>query len=212
MRIYIIRHGETDLNVKGVLQGWVDEPLNENGASLARITGEGLRSVRFDGCFSSPLKRAAETARIVLEASGNPLPIRFDDRLREICFGVAEGRHRSTLGERGRLFFEDPFRYDPFPDGETIRQVCARTQGFLKELLLRDDGGTYLVSTHGCALRAMLNFLYEDPADFWHVHVPYNCAVSIVEGRDGQGRLAEDDVIYYDRSLIVDRYAHQKTP
>ena len=207
MLIYIIRHGETDLNVKGVLQGWVDEPLNESGMRLARITGEKMESVRFDGCFSSPLKRAAETARIVLEASGNDLPIRYDDRLREISFGVAEGRHRSTLGEQGLRFFEEPFRYEPFPGGESIRQVCARTQSFLKELLMRDDGKTYLLSTHGCALRAMLNYLYEDPSDFWHMHVPYNCAVSIVEGRNGQGRLIGDDVIYYDRSQIVDRYA-----
>ena len=207
MLIYIIRHGETDLNVKGVLQGWVDEPLNESGMRLARITGKKMESVRFDGCFSSPLKRAAETARIVLEASGNDLPIRYDDRLREISFGEAEGRRRSTLGEQGRRFFEEPFRYEPFPGGESIRQVCARTQSFLKELLLRDDGKTYLLSTHGCALRAMLNYLYEDPSDFWHMHVPYNCAVSIVEGRNGQGRLVGDDVIYYDRSRIVDRYA-----
>ncbi len=207
MLIYIIRHGETDLNVKGVLQGWVDEPLNESGMRLARITGEKMVGIRFDGCFSSPLQRAAETARIVLEASGNDLPIQYDDRLREISFGEAEGRHRSTLGEQGRRFFEEPFRYEPFPGGESIRQVCARTQSFLKELLLRDDGKTYLLSTHGCALRAMLNYLYEDPSDFWHVHVPYNCAVSIVEGRNGQGRLIGDDVIYYDRSQIVDRYA-----
>lgn len=207
MLIYIIRHGETDLNVKGVLQGWVDEPLNESGMRLARITGKKMESVRFDGCFSSPLKRAADTARIVLEASENDLPIRYDDRLREISFGVAEGRRRSTLGEQGRRFFEEPFRYEPFPGGESIRQVCARTQGFLKELLMRDDGKTYLLSTHGCALRAMLNYLYEDPSDFWHMHVPYNCAVSIVEGRNGQGRLIGDDVIYYDRSQIVDRYA-----
>ena len=54
----------------------------------------------------------------------------------------------------------------------------------------------------------MLNYLYEDPSDFWHVHVPYNCAVSILEGQGGRARLVGDDVIYYDRSLIVDRYAH----
>ncbi len=208
MLIYIIRHGETDLNVQGVLQGCLDEPLNESGVALARITGEGMRGIRFDGCFSSPLKRAAETARLVLEACGSPLPLRFDDRLREITFGVAEGRPKATLGEPARVFFADPFCYEPFPGGETVAQVCARTQAFLQELLARDDGKTYLVSTHGCALRAMLNRLYADPADFWHRHVPYNCSVSVVEGRGGRGRLAGDDLIYYDRSLIVDRYAH----
>ncbi len=208
MLIYIIRHGETNLNAKGVLQGSMDEPLNESGLSLARTVGERMKDIRFDACFSSPLKRAAETARIVLEESNNSASIRYDDRLREICFGAVEGQQLSSLGEQGQLFFEDTFRYAPFPGGETVDQVCARTQQFLQDLLARDDGRTYLVSTHGCALRAMLNRLYEDPSDFWHGHVPYNCSVSIVEGQGGKGKLVGDDVIYYDLSLTVDRYGH----
>ena len=81
-----------------------------------------------------------------------------------------------------------------------------RTQNFLKELSRRDDGLTYLIGIHGAALRSMLNFLYDDPSDFWHGHVPYNCAVNIVEARNGRITLKEDDKIYYDRSLIADRF------
>ena len=66
MLIYIIRHGETALNVRRVKQGWLDEPLNESGRHLAVLTGQALKGVRFDECVSSPLVRARETAEILL--------------------------------------------------------------------------------------------------------------------------------------------------
>ena len=81
-----------------------------------------------------------------------------------------------------------------------------RTQAFLKELIARDDGKTYLLGVHGCAVRAMLNFLYDDPSNYWHGHVPYNCAVNIVEAEGGRARLIADDKIYYPKEFIVDRY------
>ena len=55
MRIYIVRHGETDLNAKGVMQGWLDEPLNDAGRQLAAITGREMQGIHFDECISSPL-------------------------------------------------------------------------------------------------------------------------------------------------------------
>ena len=58
MKIYIIRHGETDMNARAVMQGWMDEPLNTSGRDLAVITGRAMRGIHFDGCFSSPLIRA----------------------------------------------------------------------------------------------------------------------------------------------------------
>ena len=106
-----------------------------------------------------------------------------------------------------KKFFTDPFQFTGFPGGETIAQVCERTQDFLKELIRKDDDKTYLVTTHGFALRGMLNFLYEDPIDYWHGHVPYNCAVSIIEGRIGIGKLIADDKVYYDLGQAVDQYA-----
>ena len=92
MKIYIIRHGETNLNVKGVMQGWLEEPLNENGRELARLTGQGMKGIHFDRCISSPLTRAVETVKIVLQESGNPIPVETDDRIREIHCGEAEGK------------------------------------------------------------------------------------------------------------------------
>lgn len=66
MRFYIIRHGVTEWNALKKVQGAVDIPLAPEGIRLAKITGEALKDVPFDICFTSPLKRAEETARLVL--------------------------------------------------------------------------------------------------------------------------------------------------
>ena len=204
MRIYIVRHGETEANKNGYLQGWTDVPLNENGRFIAELTGRGMKDIRFDHCFSSPLIRAKETAEILLRESGNSVSVSFDDRIKEMNFGSFEGM--SVRDEKLIRFLKEPNVDYKFPDGESFREVMKRTQEFLKALIAKDDDKTYLVSTHGCALRAMLNFLYEDKDDYWHGHVPYNCCVNIIEVKNGTATLITDDIIYYDPKLAIDRY------
>ena len=206
MKLYIIRHGETDLNAKSVMQGWVDPPINQSGRELAAMTGQAMKDIRFDRCISSPLSRARETAEIVLRESGNEIPITTDDRLREMSCGDIEEKNITEMGDAARLFFVDPFRFPGFPNGETIQDLCSRTQEFFRELTAVDDGKTYLISTHGCAMRAMLNYLFDDPSDYWRGRAPYNCAVCIVEADGGVPRITELDKVYYDQSLIVDHY------
>ena len=213
MLIYIIRHGETDANLLGRLQGWNNNPLNENGVRLAKITGKNMKDIKFDKCISSPLIRAKDTARLILEESENNIPIEIDERIKEISMGEWEDRDFNSLKEevgeeRLKPFFEDPFNFPGCPGGETINTVCDRTQDFLRELIKKDDDKTYLIATHGCALRAMLNFLYDDRTDFWHGHVPYNLAVNIVEAKGGVGRIIADDKLYYDEKDAVDRYSN----
>ena len=178
--------------------------MNENGRFIAELTGRGLKDIRFDHCISSPLIRAKETAEILLRESGNSVSISFDDRIKEMNFGSFEGM--SVRDEKLIQFLMEPVVDYKFPDGESFQEVMKRTQEFLKELIAKDDGKTYLVSTHGCALRAMLNFLYEDKDDYWHGHVPYNCCVNIIDVKNGTVTLIADDIIYYDPKLAFDRY------
>lgn len=204
MRIYIIRHGETSLNAKGLMQGWIDEPLNDNGRLLATITGQGMQGIKFDFCISSPLIRAVETAEIILRESGNTVGINTDDRIKEISFGT---REETTLSDdEANIFFTNPFIFGRFPSGESVEDVCVRTQAFLKELIANGNDGNYLVSTHGCALRAMMNWLFEDPTNYWRGHVPYNCCVNIIEVHGGKAEITAEDKIYYDTDYCVDRY------
>ena len=89
MKIYLIRHGETDWNLEQRLQGATDIPLNENGLELARETAQGLKEVPFDLIYTSPLKRAKQTAEIL--RGERDIPLIEEPRIREICFGIYEG-------------------------------------------------------------------------------------------------------------------------
>lgn len=209
MLIYIIRHGETQANKEGLLQGWLDTDLNEFGVELAKLTGQALKGVKFDVVFTSPLIRATHTAQLLLESSDNDAPIVIDERIKEVNMGSWQGmpiKSEEISQEECRRFFNDPWKFKGFPGGEDLYQLCERTQAFLRELATKDYD-TVLVSTHGAALRAMLNCLYEDKEDYWHGHPAYNCAVNIIEVKNGEMKLIADDKIYYDRNLCVDRYA-----
>lgn len=213
MRAYVIRHGETVANASGILEGRSDGRLTDAGVALAREVGKALSGVRFDLAYTSPLARARRTAEEVLAASSTPdVPLLEDDRLMEVDMGAWEGlRFRPDEREVDawlcRLFFEDPFAFGGFPDGESIFALCRRTQGFLSWLASRGENKTVLVSTHGCALRAMLNRLYEDSSDFWQGGVPLNCTVSMVEVSQNNMMLTESDLVLYDKAHIVDRYS-----
>lgn len=211
MKIYIIRHGETDANKNGVLQGTSNWPLNEDGIKLAQITGEKMKDIKFDACFSSPLDRAKHTAELVLNNSGNgDVNIQYDDRLKELNMGIYEGKkfkpnELEVPIVKILLFKWNAFLCGRFKGGETAREVCKRTQSFLKELSNKNYENV-LVSTHGCALRAMLNMLYKNKFSYWQGRVPYNCSVSVVEVSNGKMKLIESDKIYYDSKYVVDRY------
>lgn len=209
MLIYVIRHGETQANKDGLLQGWLDTDLNEFGVELAVQTGKALKDIKFDVVFTSPLIRATHTAQLLVESNDHDAPIIVDERIKEVNMGHWQGipiQSDEIDQKECALFFKDPWKFKGFPGGEDLHRLCARTQDFLYELAGKDYD-TVLVSTHGAALRAMLNCLYEDKEDYWHGHPAYNCAVNIIEVKDDKMKLIADDKIYYDKNLCVDRYA-----
>jgi len=187
MIVYLIRHGETDYNSVKKLQGHSDICLNEKGRSLAEKVAQAMESVEFDLIFSSPLKRALETARIL---KGNrDIPIIQDERIKEICFGEYEGLSYQSGGfnipDNNFLdFFNRPDEYNTPPGGESFEDILSRTKDFLKELSTHSQykNKTILISTHGCALKAILANIKKTPLrDFWGEGVDRNCAVTIVE-------------------------------
>ena len=169
-----------------------------------------MKDIRFDACFSSPLIRARETAEIVLRESGNgSVPIQTDERLKEFHFGEEEGTpvtYTSLPVETAQLYFTDALRFPGFPGGESIQDLCRRTGDFLRELCERGKYTNVLIGTHGCALRAIMNPLYDQPEHFWQKRVPANCSVTILEVTGGQPRIVESDKVYYDPALAVDHY------
>ena len=139
MKIYMIRHGQTDWNKTGKLQGQTDIPLNEAGRALAVKAGHALRDVPFTRVISSPLSRAVETAKLVLAAAGRVLPVEKDPRIEEISFGdlegaVMKGTELSPEAEEFQAFFDAPEKYRPARNGETLEQLLKRTGDFLTDL------------------------------------------------------------------------------
>ena len=104
MELYIVRHGRTEWNAKGLIQGISDIPLLEEGREMARQTARGLKTVSLDAVYASPLSRAFETAEILVE--GRNLEIRKDQRLREMDFGIYEGEDYVRDSELLRGFYE----------------------------------------------------------------------------------------------------------
>lgn len=128
MGIYIIRHGQTELNSRQVLQGRSDYPLNEAGIAQAEGAARRLQGIRFDRVYTSPLRRAVQTAEIV--APGVPQIV--DRRLIEMDYGPYEGARLRELPPEVLTFFQD-FVHNPAPDGmELLSSVEARAGSFWK--------------------------------------------------------------------------------
>ncbi len=202
-KIYLIRHGETDQNKRKCLQGRSDIELNEYGRELARKTAEGLKEIDFDIIFSSPLKRARETAEII--KGDREVPVLCEERIQEISFGEYEGlcygKDNYSIPDKDFMnFFNKPQEYMTPPGGESFEEIIERTGDFLQEILQKEElkDKNILLSTHGCALKALLsNVCGSSLADFWGEGVHKNCAVSLIEVKDGKAVVVEDGRLYY---------------
>ena len=152
-RILAIRHGETDWNLQGRIQGATDIALNRAGREQARRLGRALADEQIDAVYSSDLARAAQTAQAL--ALPRRLAVQHDLGLRERAFGVFEGR---TFGEIETRWPEQAQRWrrrDPEfgpSGGEVLRDFFARCVGAVKALAARHDGQSIAVVAHGGVL------------------------------------------------------------
>ena len=203
MKLYVLRHGKTSWNALRKVQGAADIPLAKEGIDLAEKVGENLKDVPFDLCFTSPLLRARQTAMLVLGRRAEQIPVISDKRIQEIDFGVLEGtqfkdEEGNVISREMEVFFKDPQNFPRPENGENISDILKRTREFWEEKIndpsLQDK--TILIASHGSAVRALLQNIYQDPDDFWHGCVPPNCSISLVEVIDGKAILLEEDKVY----------------
>ncbi len=204
MKLYFVRHGETSWNKRHKVQGRVDIPLNEYGRYLAQKTREGLKDTKIDLAYTSPLIRAKETAKIVL--GGRSIPIIEEPLIQEMNFGVAEGicfkgEGKESGGDEFNKFFVDTANYQVPEGGESVPELMKRVGTFLDWLYTNEElqDQSILISTHGAALKAMLNTIrgIDSVAQFWGGGVPKNCSVTEVEVTDGKPQIIFEGKIYY---------------
>ncbi|WP_248958817.1 histidine phosphatase family protein [Sphaerisporangium perillae] len=185
--IFLSRHGRTAWSAEGRYTGVSDVGLDDEGLLQARLlaswaAGGGLAQV-----VSSPMARAVRTAAGAAEAAG--VRLRTDPRLREIDFGVAEGRHRSELDpEAVRLFEADPVA-NPFPGGENPAEAARRVTECLAELA-GAERGPILVVAHNTLLRLALCGLLGIPLGDYRRRLPRLEHGSVTELDIGPGGAA----------------------
>lgn len=204
MKLYIMRHGETDWNKERRLQGQADIPLNEFGRSLARQSAEGMKEIDIDVVYTSPLVRARETAELV--SAGRQVPIIEDKRLREMSFGIYEGLSCSEDNweipdKEFEKFFFAPDQYTPPEGGDSFPEVVERVNSFLTELKTKSERNVLIVC-HGVVVSAFLSIIMNRGiAGFWKSKVQKNCGVNIAEVNGDQMIILEEAVTYYQEEV-----------
>ncbi|AFH61551.1 histidine phosphatase family protein [Paenibacillus caseinilyticus] len=155
--IYVVRHGQTDWNKEGRLQGRRGLPLNETGIRQAEEVRDRLREIRFDAVFSSPQERAVQTAEI---AGGKRAIV--DPRLDVFDLGEADGLRREEVRLAGAV--PDPGLYAGV---EEIRSFIGRVFAFMRELELQVDvrEANVLLSGHRCTTGAIGAYYEGIPED-----------------------------------------------
>lgn len=192
LRLWLVRHGRTLFNERGIAQGWCDSPLTEDGVAGVERLARDLRDVAWEGVYSSTSGRAMDTAEILV---ADRHPIAADRRWKEYNFGIWEARPNAEvftaladLTAPGA----DPFStvrgiftgdYPALERGETGAAYRARVVGALADIRERHPRGDVLVVTHGMTVGVALTFA--DPG-FDLGHGMDNATFSVLEyGLDG---------------------------
>ncbi len=159
MELILIRHGESEGNVKGIVYGHSDYPLTEKGRAQIPYIVDALKHYSCTKIFTSPLLRAKAIGEGIAAAYG--LPLVADDRLKEIDFGDYENQDsRKLIKEMGNRYYELIGFFDAFdiPGGEHQNDFLHRVRDFIDELLAGEEG-TYVITAHFGVIKALLNHL-----------------------------------------------------
>ncbi|MBQ3337081.1 MAG: histidine phosphatase family protein [Selenomonadaceae bacterium] len=186
MRIFLIRHGETEWNRQNRLQGNSDTHLSPEGFHQAITLSEHAPFHHVDAIYSSDLTRALSTANILAERFD--LTVKVLPELRETDFGDWEGRFINDLfkespKEFGK-FFTDPERCHP-PNGETFLEAQARVMIGIREIIANHDNQNVVVVSHGAAIRLILGAALDMPIHKMWAIAQFNMALNILRVDDG---------------------------
>lgn len=181
-KLFLIRHGSTDWNVKHRYCGFVDVSLNAKGVTQAKRLGKRLKGETIHKVYSSDRKRALQTAAIVFEGHG----IEVVPDLREMHFGIFEGLTYKQIIKKFPLLYKkwlkDPFKV-AIPRGENLDMLKKRVVSAFKKIILRHPGQSVAVVCHGGSISSLIIHVLKSK-DFWR-HIPLSASLTIaqVKGR-----------------------------
>ena len=192
MRLYLIRHGETEYNHLGIMQGYGEVPLNDAGIDQAMRLGRRMADFPVDRIVSSDLRRAAMTACIVAAHTGKPLT--WDEGFRE----RDPGELTNVPHEKAMRFFTDP-DFEP-PGGESVPVFTERVEDAFSRLLAEEDGSDrhIAVVSHGMVCGAFMRVFFGKTRDeLADVHWP-NTSLSIADYNGSWSMVMQGDASHLD--------------
>lgn len=162
--LVLVRHGQSDWNLKNLFTGWKDPDLTPQGVAEAKAAGQRLKAkgLKFDMCFTSALTRAQHTLKLILsELDQEGLPETRDQALNERDYGELTGLNkddaRAKWGEEQVLIWRRSFDVPP-PGGESLKDTLARSLPYYMHIIQPHvlDGKSVLVAAHGNSLRSLI--------------------------------------------------------
>ncbi len=186
--IYLLRHGETVWNKKGVFRGRSDIPLNETGLKQAEMLGKALRGSGIERIYSSPLKRAVQTSNMVAKYTNGRVII--DVGFQNIDIGKWQGMQKNEVKKNypkeWQMWLHSPEDLT-LPGGESVRNVQKRTMKRIEELIKDDSIKIFAISSHRSVLKTIVGgILKMEGSYFWKTRMD-NCSINTFEYYDNRG-------------------------
>lgn len=199
MKLYIVRHGETQWNKMHILQGQLDSPLTEKGIGGAEKIKEALEKIEFKSVYTSQQKRAIDTAEIILAEKDKNYII--DNNIAEMAYGDWQGKSKEEICSNEEYkdmyfnYFQKPEDYVPVAGGEKFEDVLKRAEEFLDRVKREhSDDEAALAVTHGVFIKAIFNLIKKrNIKEFWDRPFITNCSISVLEIDDDIRILKEAD-------------------
>jgi 2,3-bisphosphoglycerate-dependent phosphoglycerate mutase len=190
----LVRHGQSEWNAKNLFTGWKDPGLTDEGIKEASVAGSSIKSenIFFDEMFTSELKRAQITGKIILEAVNQlEIPINKNIALNERNYGSLAGLNkddaRKKWGEEQVHIWRRSFDIPP-PDGESLKNTAERVLPYFNEEILPKviNGSNILIAAHGNSLRSLIMQLDNiSEADIVNLEIPTGAPIKYIFNEDG---------------------------
>ncbi len=201
MKIYIVRHGQTEWNIENRMQGSKNSDLTEQGKIDALKLGASLKDIQIDYIYTSPLTRAYDTAYLI--KGDRDIPLQVDENLIEMSFGIWEGMLNDyvieTYKEEHYKFWNEPHLFVP-NGGEYFEELINRVKITLNDIAKANKGENILIVTHTIVIKAIYSIIkgYE-LKDFWNPPFIKNTSLTILEYNEGEYKfLLEADTSHAD--------------
>ena len=182
MRIYLVRHGQTNDNIKNLMQGWKDTPLNDVGRTQAYQLIPFFESQSIDVIYASDLSRAYETARIISQAIHKEVFV--DKQLREMYLGFWEGRSWQEIEAEFAYFLSKPENEKNalnIHEGESYIEFQLRAISVFKKIIKQHLNKNVMIVTHGGVIREIIGHIMNINQGQKDAIPIRNCSVSMIE-------------------------------